>query len=154
VQSISYLLSGAQTGSATVAGNSATISVSAEGATTVRYAAVDAAANAESTKSLTIQIDKTAPVIAGMPVPGCTLAPPKRQLVQVANVTASDALSGVTSLNVTATSNPPVAPGDIVINGGTVQLRAVRGTVYTIVATAGDLAGNTATSTATCSVPK
>jgi hypothetical protein len=154
VQSISYSLSGAQTGSAVVAGNSATVSITAEGATTVNYAAVDAAANTETAKLLTIRMDKTPPVIAGMPAPGCNLTPPKRQLVQVATVTASDALSGLASLNVSASSNPPAAPGDIVINGGSVQLRAVRGTVYTIVATAGDIAGNTTSATATCSVPK
>jgi hypothetical protein len=154
LQSINYSLSGAQTGSAVVSGSPATFAISAEGTTTVSYFATDGALNVESTKLLTIQIDKTAPVIAGMPVPGCTLSPPKRELVQVANVTASDALSGLASLNVTATSNPPAAPGDIVINGGTVQLRAVRGMVYTIVANAGDLAGNTVTATATCSVPK
>jgi hypothetical protein len=154
VQSISYSLSGAQTGSAVVAGNSAAISIASEGTTAVSYAAVDAAANAEAAKSLTIRIDKTAPVISGMPVPGCNLAPPKHQLVQVANVTASDALSGLAFLNVTASSNPPAAPGDIVISGGTVQLRAVRGVVYTVVATASDIAGNTTSATATCSVPK
>jgi len=89
-----------------------------------------------------------------MPAPGCTLSPPKRQLVQVASVTASDSLSGVLTFNVTASSNPPAAPGDIVITGGTVQLRALRGTTYAVVATAGDAAGNTTTATATCSVVK
>jgi len=49
--------------------------------------------------------------------------------------------------------------GDIVINGGTVLLRAERtpsgkGRVYTIVATARDGVGNTTTVTATCSLPK
>ncbi len=65
---------------------------------------------------------------------------------------------------ITATGNEPVngtgdgnfAP-DIVISGGVVQLGAERagtGTdrVYTITATATDLAGNTATQTATCTV--
>jgi hypothetical protein len=45
-----------------------------------------------------------------------------------------------------------------VISGGTVQVRAERvgsggGRVYTITATASDLAGNIATQTATCKVP-
>ena len=154
VQSIGYSLSGAQIGSGVVAGNSATIAITGAGITTVSYAAVDAAGNVEPTKSLTIKIDKTAPVISGMPLPGCTLSPPKRQLVQVASVSASDSLSGIVSFNVTASSNPPAAPGDIVITGGTVQLRAVKGAVYTVVATAGDAAGNTTTATATCSVGK
>ena len=93
-------------------------------------------------------------------------APPaKRQLEQVATVTATDSLSGVSSLTVTATSNQPDSgtsnkdvPGDIVINGGTVFLRAERAPsgedrIYTIKATASDVAGNTTTATATCTVP-
>ena len=98
--------------------------------------------------------------------PNCTLSPPKHQLVQVATITASDALSGVATLTVTATSSEPDSgtgggdvPGDIVINGGIVQLRAERspsgkGRTYTINATAVDVAGNAATSTATCQVSK
>jgi hypothetical protein len=67
---------------------------------------------------------------------------------------------------VTAASNEPengtgdgdIAP-DVVISGGTVQLRAERsgtgnGRSYTVVTTASDLAGNTATKTATCRVPR
>jgi len=84
----------------------------------------------------------------------------------VATITASDALSGVATLTVTATSSEPDrgtgggdVPGDIVINGGIVQLRAERspsgkGRTYTINATAVDVAGNAATSTATCQVSK
>jgi hypothetical protein len=152
VQSIRYSLTGAQVSSGVITGNSGTIAITAEGTTTVSYAASDAAGNLESTKSLTIRIDETAPVISGMPASGCILSPPKHQLVQVASVTASDSLSGLASLNVTASGSQPTAPGDIVITGGTVQLRAVRGQVYTIVATASDNAGNTTSATATCSV--
>jgi parallel beta-helix repeat protein len=166
VQNIQYSLAGAQTGPAVLAGNPASVAVTAEGITTVNYAAVDAAVNSESTKSITVKIDETGPVISGMPAPGCTLSPPKHQLVQVASVTASDSLSGLASLTVTASSSEPDSgtgggdvPGDIVINGGTVVLRAERspsgtGRTYTIVATAKDLVGNTTTSTATCRVPK
>jgi len=67
-------------------------------------------------------------------------------------------------MNVTGTSNEPADPGpDIVISGSgldpyMVQLRAERlgagtGRIYTLTATATDLAGNTATTTATCVVP-
>jgi parallel beta-helix repeat protein len=167
VKSISYWLSGAQQQApVTVAGNVAAIAISAEGLTTVNYAATDNAGNIESTRSLTIKIDKTSPVISGMPAPGCTLSPAKHQMVQVATVTGSDSVSGLASLNVSATSSEPDSgvgggdlPGDIVINGGIVQLRAERspsgrGRVYTIVATAIDAAGNTTTATSNCSVPK
>jgi parallel beta-helix repeat protein len=166
VQNLSYVLTGAQQGSAVTAGNTASVSVAAEGVTNLGYAAADTAGNLEATRNLVVQIDKTGPVIGGMPAPGCSLSPAKHQLVQVASVTASDALSGLASLTVNASSNEPDSgtgggdlPGDIVINGGIVQLRVERapsghGRTYTIVATAIDVAGNTSTSTATCVVPK
>jgi hypothetical protein len=105
-----------------------------------------------------VNIDKTPPVISGMPAAGCTLWPPNHKLVQVATVTASDALSGIApgSFSVTGTSNNP-ANGQIVITGGpsqfVVQLGADKDQVYTLTATAIDLAGNTETATATCTVP-
>lgn len=117
---------------------------------------------------ITIKIDKTPPTISGMPAPGCTLWPPNHKLVQVATVTASDALSQPVpgSLLVTGTSNEPenglgdgdTAP-DIVVTGGIVQLRAERsgagaGRIYTLTARAADLAGNAASVTATCTAPK
>ena len=78
-----------------------------------------------------------------------------------------DALSGLApgSFSVTANSNEPSSPGtsDVVISpngsgGFTVQLRADRlgngtGRVYTVKATAMDLAGNTTAVSATCTVP-
>ena len=166
VQSIHYSLSGAQSSSGVISGDQALVPITAEGSTTVSYWAVDIAGNSENSKSVLINIDRTVPVISGMPAPNCTLSPPKHQLVQVANITASDALSGVATLTVTATSSEPDSgtgggdvAGDIVINGGIVQLRAERspsgkGRTYTINATAVDVAGNVATSTATCQVPK
>jgi hypothetical protein len=165
VKSVRYSLSGAQTSATVSSSNPASASITMEGTTTVTYTAVDTAGNNESSKSLAVKVDKSLPVISGMPS-GCTLSPPKHQLVQVATITASDALSGLAALTVTATSSELDSgtgggdvPGDIVINGGTVQLRAERspsgrGRTYTINATATDIAGNVAVSTATCQVPK
>jgi len=114
-----------------------------------------------------VNIDKTPPVISGMPAPGCTLWPPNHKLVRVANISATGALSGVVpeTFQVTGTSNEAVnatgsgqtAP-DIVISGGSVQLRAERsgsgtGRVYTIQATAANLAGNVAKTSGVCVVP-
>jgi hypothetical protein len=164
VKQIDYTMSGM--GPQVVTGNSASLTLSTEAIATLAYGAVDNAGNVETPKSLTIKIDKTAPVISGMPAPGCTLSPPKHEMVKVAVVTASDALSGVASLKVSAVSNEPDSgtgggdlPGDIVITGGTVQLRAERapngkGRIYTITTNALDLAGNLSTATATCAVPK
>ncbi|HZI51234.1 MAG TPA: hypothetical protein VFE29_05380, partial [Terriglobia bacterium] len=165
IYAVRYSLSGAQTSPVTSSDNPATFTITAEGSTTVDFASVDNAGNVEASRTVTVSIDKTAPVIAGMPQ-GCTLSPPRHQLVQVATITASDAISGLADLIVTATSSEPDSgqgggddPGDIVIVGGTVQLRSEKapsskGRTYTIVATATDRAGNTSTSSATCNVTK
>ena len=124
---------------------------------------------------VTIKIDRTPPVISGMPAASCSLWPPDHKLVQVAFVTASDTLSGLDKnlFKVTGTSNEAPNPGeqDVVITplgftgpttngapGYIVQLRADRsgngnGRIYTITATATDLAGNSSAATATCVVP-
>jgi hypothetical protein len=159
VKQIQFALSGAQnTGWQTIAGNTASVIISAEGTTILSYFATDNAGNQEAAKTLTIRIDKTPPVISGLPAPGCTIWPPNHKLVQVATVTAADALSGLTpgSFMVTGTSNDP-ANGQILITGGptqfNVQLGADKDEVYTLTAIASDLAGNVTTKQATCTVP-
>jgi hypothetical protein len=106
------------------------------------------------------------PIISGMPSK-CTISPPNRQLVRVATITASDPESGIApgSFNVTVSSNEPLVPykQDIVITRNAdgafvVQLRAERSgqdkdRIYTLEATASDLAGNRTLSRATCVVP-
>jgi hypothetical protein len=123
-------------------------------------------AGLSSSVPVSIKIDKTAPVISGMPAAGCSLWPPNHKLVQVATVTAADAVSGLASgtFKVSGTSNEPSDPKDpaIVITptgtvGYVVQLLADRlgngnGRLHTITAKANDLAGNTATVTGTCIV--
>lgn len=103
--------------------------------------------------------DKTPPVILGLPGPGCTIWPPNHKLVQVATVRAEDAESGIApgSFQVFGTASAPT-DGSIVITGGprqfTVLLRADKGMIYTLKATATDLAGNTVIKQATCVVPQ
>jgi hypothetical protein len=123
-------------------------------------------AGLSASASVTVRIDTTVPTIAGLPTGGaCTLWPPNHRLVQVANVSASGGLSELASLTVTGSSNEPenglgdgdTAP-DVVIHDGIVQLRAERsgtgtGRVYTVMATASDIAGNETTVTTTCLVP-
>jgi hypothetical protein len=164
VKQIQYTLAGADPH--IIAGAAATLNLSTEGTTILSYGALDNAGNPEVLRTLAIRIDKTAPVVSGMPAAGCTLSPAKHQLVTVASVTGRDGLSGLASLNVSATSNEPDSgtgggdlPGDIVISGGMVQLRAERapngrGRTYTVTAKAVDLAGNVSTATASCAVPK
>lgn len=165
VKEIHFTLTGAQGGGGVVSGSTASVALAAEGTTTLTYFGVDNAGNQEAAKTLTVRIDKTPPSIAGLPTPGCTLWPPDHRLVQVAAVTASDALSGLApgSLALTAANNESgLSDGntasDIVIAGTTVQLRAARsgagaGRIYTLTATASDLAGNRATVVRTCTVP-
>ena len=158
-------LTGASTGSYVIPGNGGSTQVTAEGTTFVSYFAVDNAGNQESTGMVRLQIDRTPPVLSGLPA-SCTIWPPDHRLVQVALIKASDSLSGVAGpLSIAVTSNEPeaglgdgdLAP-DIVISGGDLKVRAERsgrgaGRVYAISATAADVAGNIATTTATCSVP-
>ena len=169
VKQIQYTLSGAQSvDTQTVPASTASVSISAEGMTTLNYFGTDNAGNAEQSKAFTVQIDKTPPVVSGMPASGCTLWPPNSQMISVGTITAADVLSGVApgSFQLTGSSNEPSAPNnpDVVITpngsgGYAVQLRAARmgsgtGRIYTLNATATDLAGNTVTSTTTCSVPR
>jgi X-Pro dipeptidyl-peptidase len=86
VQSITYSTTGAPT---TVAGATATLSVAAEGVTTVHFASTDRAGNEEPEQTVTVQIDRTAPA------PRC----PADAAWHATNVrvgcTASDAGSGI-----------------------------------------------------------
>jgi phosphatidylserine/phosphatidylglycerophosphate/cardiolipin synthase-like enzyme len=151
---------GAQTGAWDFAGETAAgynvqeLPATAEGETDVTYFSVDAKGNAEAARSAVVRVDKTAPAIGGLPE-RCRLWPPNKRLVRVAEVTATDAVSGVESLNVTASSDAHSDAGDVVVDGGSVWLRAEkrgRRRVYRIVATAADVAGNSSTATATCVV--
>ena len=168
VKQLEFSLSGAQTAAAqVVTGHTASFNVVNDGVTNISYFATDVAGNVEPTQSLTVKIDRTAPVISGMPAPGCELWPPNHKLVQVGIVNAADALSGLApaSLQVSGASNEPLDSGDpaIVITpngsgGFIVQLQADRlgkgtGRIYTLTATATDLAGNSTTATASCRVP-
>jgi hypothetical protein len=140
--------------------------VSAEGVVaTVSGTATDKAGNRASASFGPVKLDRTAPVISGMPNASCSLWPANGKMVQVATVTAADALSGLApgSFTVTGISNEPPSSSQIAIapngsGGYNVSLQADRlgsgtGRVYTLTATARDLAGNVATATSTCVVP-
>jgi PLD-like domain len=156
-------LSGAQTGSWDFTGETngysvGELAVTAEGETTITYFAEDRSGNIEPARSAVVRVDKTAPTLAGLPR-DCVLWPPNRKLVHVADISASDHLSGLDDLVVSASSSDaPDDEGDIVIKGGSVFLRAERpagrrSRVYRIVATATDAAGNSRTESARCVVP-
>ena len=93
--------------------------------------ATDRAGNTSAT-ILTINIDKTPPVLSGLPDPACLIWPPNQKLVLVASVAASDGLSGVATWLARRRCNEQrirfrqgkVPGGDIVIVGSTVQVRS------------------------------
>ncbi len=91
VKEIVFSLSGAQTGGNTVAGNSASVTISAEGVTTITYFARDIAGNQETAKTLTVRIDKTAPELAAR------CAPPGQSPL----VVGIDSISGIASITLT-----------------------------------------------------
>ena len=95
IQEIVYSASGAQTIAATtVSGPTANVNITAEGETTVSYFARDVNGNTEEIKSLSVKIDKTAPVINVSRSPNSNGAGWNNSDV-TANYTASDSLSGL-----------------------------------------------------------
>lgn len=165
VKQIQFSTTGAQSTSQVVAGDSASVTVSAEGTTRVTFFAVDNAGNQESAHNITIKLDKTPPLISGLPRAGsCVLWPPNHTLINIGTIVASDALSGLASFTLTGTSSEPTGsdPAVVITGSGldsrTVQLRAERlgngtGRTYTLQASSTDQAGNTTNVTATCVVP-
>jgi hypothetical protein len=114
---------------------------------------------------VSVKIDQTPPKIGGMPS-SCVLWPPNGRLVHVSTLVASDSGSGATALEVMGTSSQPLdhAEPDIVIvvtntASKSVSLRARRlgndpaGRVYTLTATALDVAGNQTAAKGICTVP-
>ncbi len=171
VKEIQFFFSGAQLGSGTVSGSTASVMISAEGTTILTYFAKDNAGNQEAPNTLTIRIDKTSPTLACSVSPN-TLWPPNHKMVAVtASVTVTDLTSGSAGFILTSvTSSEPdegLGDGDFPndIQGfivGTSDtsglLRAERsgignGRVYNLTYEGMDLAGNLATCSVTVTVP-
>jgi hypothetical protein len=172
VKEIAYRLTGAQTAQQTVAGAAATVPVTAEGVTTIAYAATDNAGNVEAEHTLVVRIDKTAPIVSCAAGPR-TLWPPDHRMVPITvtvKVTDGRASGGFTLASVTS-NEPDDAPG--LGDGATTrdiqgfatgtadtsgQLRAERagtgrGRVYTLTYVGRDGAGNQRSCTTTVTVP-
>jgi hypothetical protein len=133
------------------------VTLDAEGDHDLRYFAVDLLGNREPAKSLRVRLDRTSPAVSGLPIEPCVIWPPDRRMVEIADVEATDALSGLGRLWVQVASDE-LTRGDVVVDGGTVRVRAERdgggdGRTYTVVATATDVAGNITTHRGTCTVP-
>jgi hypothetical protein len=122
----------------------------------------DNAGNVSAPVTKTVNIDKSLPIISGVPEPGsCVLWTPDNKLVHVATLS----VNGADTFDVTGTSNQPPDPGqtDIVITGTGLQPRVIElrdqrsgqdgPRIYTLTAKAGTWAGKTTVQTFTCTVP-
>ena len=113
VKTISYSLTGAQTGGAVVTGSQATVTVSAHGITTLTYFATDAAGNVEPVQTLTVRIDKARPALACAAVPGRSGRQTASSSASGSSIAFTDSLSGTDGFKlVRASSNEP-GSGDI-----------------------------------------
>jgi streptogramin lyase len=131
VKQIHYALSGSHTGVQTVAGNTVTLVISAEGATTIDYYATDIIGNVETARSLTIRLDKTPPTVEfGSASPPANAAGWNNTSVSIP-FTVVDPLSG------TDPGGTPVSPLVLSAEGS-----SVTGTIAV-----SDLAGNSTTVT-------
>lgn len=133
---------------------------------TATVTAVDYAGNVASAVTPAVNIDRTPPVIGGIPST-CTLWSPNHKLVLVADLSGQDGLSGFDngSWDIEGVSNEPEndlgdgnTVGDIVISGTRIHLRSERAgprtsRIYTVTADASDAAGNVAHASFTCTVP-
>ncbi|WP_426450231.1 OmpL47-type beta-barrel domain-containing protein [Paenibacillus sp. S-38] len=120
------------------------VKVTAEGANTIAFYSKDAAGNVEAAKSITVNIDRTAPVVAMDLKEVATLGD-----TVTLSYTAKDSQSGIASETMTVTA-PNAAEGTVVANGTALKL-SQPGT-YTVTVTAVDAAGLMTTLTKKVSV--
>jgi hypothetical protein len=167
VQRITYSATGAQPiASTSVQGSTATLTILAEGTTTLSYFATDQAGNQEEAKTLTVRIDKTPPTMTCQASPS-TLWPPNGKLMPVqVNVSVTDpngsGPKGYELVSITsnegdmATQQQGLVVGTASTSGSLQASRAGNGSgrVYTLTYQGSDLAGNTAACTTTVTVPK
>lgn len=133
VKEIHYALSGASSGSGTVSGSLASVSITAEGTTLLQYWAVDKAGNSETAQSLEVKIDRTPPEIT---ISGITNGSSYTLgAVPLAGYLSIDDISGVASQSA-------------ILTGG--NANGVGSFTYTVTVT--DHAGNTSVKGATYQV--
>ncbi len=160
IREITYSASGAQPiQTTTVNGDSASITISAQGQTILTFSARDNAGNVEAQKTVLVRIDKTAPTLSCRAIPNL-LWPPNHQMVVITvTIDVSDSISGLDGFQLmSVVSNEPdngLGDGDQPndIQGWKVgspsltgQLRAERsgkgtGRIYTLTYKATDQAG-------------
>jgi len=136
VQSITYSAAGAQPiPPTTVAGSSASVVISQEGVTTVSYNATDVAGNVESTKQVTVRVDKTPPVIT---ITSPAAATYTLNQVVAAAYSCANPTSGVASCVGTVANGNPIDTSTL--------------GVHSFVVNSADVAGNTSSATVSYTV--
>ncbi len=137
VGELEYSLAGAHVGSQVVTGESATMTLSAEGETTLTFFARDRAQpvpNVEEAKTIHARIDRTTPVIEAVASPPANQEGWNATDVSVSFI-STDALSGVSA----------TSPAVLVTSEGAAQ---------EIIGTASDFAGNQASASAILNIDK
>lgn len=142
-----------------VASCTSPITVTNEGKGQVNTGAVVDNAGNTATASVTLNIDKTSPVVNISAEPE-SLWPPNKKMVDVSiNGSATDVTSAISSVNITVTDEYGIYNMTVPNFGSAIQLEAWRegtdsdGRRYTITAVAIDMAGNKTTGTADVIVP-
>jgi len=138
-----------------------------EGMTTILYRSTDRASNTETTKSITLKIDTTAPVVTLSATPS-VIWPADNQTVNVRiDGNGTDSVSGLSSVSYIITDEygtPLTLPLRGLIGSSaswteTLAVEARRegtdlnGRIYVVVATLTDVAGNTTSATTNILVP-
>lgn len=156
VKEIRYSIDGSET---VTPGSYASATISTEGIHNITYYAVDNAGNIESTKSMTIMIDKTSPVLNLSSTPNI-LWPPDHKIADVfIGGNATDATSGISSVAFIVVDKYGIVQPSVSSFNTTIQLEAWRegtdmdGRYYTITAVATDIAGNKSIASAIVLVP-
>lgn len=135
------------------------VTLTDDGMHTLTYWSEDRAGNQEQPHTVSLKIDKTAPLLSFTLDPS-SIWPANHDMVTVqASIEATDAGSGLASVVLTSITynQPDSGMGDIIADFGTeaasFQLRAEKSRVYTVTYTATDQAGNQTTATAEVTVP-
>jgi hypothetical protein len=158
VQEIHYSVDGTET---VVQGSSASHSIVGDGTHAVIWYAIDNAGNVETPpQEMSINIDKTSPLIPALGANSAILWPPNRKMVNVMiGGSVADGGSGIASTIITVTDEYGIYNMTVPGFGSAIPLESWRagtdmdGRLYTITAVITDKAGNQSTGMTTVLVP-
>jgi len=128
IQSITYSLTGAQSGGGSVNASTASFTITAEGTTTVTFHARDNAGNVEADETLIVRIDKTVPTVSSSSINRADANPTNAASVSW-TVTFSEAVTGVDATDFALAASGVTGASITSVTGGP--------TVYTVTASTG-----------------